>query len=158
MLNFHCTSYEEELLGSSAVGLFAGAAHVTAKACHRDYPTRPTATRLRRRALLLLDEPTNHLDLDAALWLDDYIRRRCKSAVLAVSHDEAFLDALEGGLLAVPRSDGAGAHRDVSTAGASLLLAALDSGAELEQIDLGWNPLGPTAARPFSCSQDFFVL
>jgi ATP-binding cassette subfamily F protein 3 len=42
--------------------------------------------------LLLLDEPTNHLDLDALEWLEDHLRRRTGSLVVA-SHDRAFLDA-----------------------------------------------------------------
>ncbi len=42
--------------------------------------------------LLLLDEPTNHLDLDALEWLEDHLRRRAGS-VLVASHDRAFLDA-----------------------------------------------------------------
>ncbi|HEY8636046.1 MAG TPA: ABC-F family ATP-binding cassette domain-containing protein [Candidatus Limnocylindrales bacterium] len=42
--------------------------------------------------LLLLDEPTNHLDLDALEWLEEHLRRRAGSVVVA-SHDRAFLDA-----------------------------------------------------------------
>ncbi|MEW5992683.1 MAG: ABC-F family ATP-binding cassette domain-containing protein [Chloroflexota bacterium] len=42
--------------------------------------------------LLLLDEPTNHLDLGALEWLEDHLRRRAGTLVVA-SHDRAFLDA-----------------------------------------------------------------
>ena len=42
--------------------------------------------------LLLLDEPTNHLDLGALEWLEDHLRRRTGSLLVA-SHDGAFLDA-----------------------------------------------------------------
>jgi ATP-binding cassette, subfamily F, member 3 len=42
--------------------------------------------------LLLLDEPTNHLDLGALEWLEDHLRRRSGSLLVA-SHDRAFLDA-----------------------------------------------------------------
>jgi ATP-binding cassette subfamily F protein 3 len=43
--------------------------------------------------LLLLDEPTNHLDLDALDWLQDFLLGY-PGAVLMVSHDRAFLDAI----------------------------------------------------------------
>jgi ATP-binding cassette subfamily F protein 3 len=42
--------------------------------------------------LLLLDEPTNHLDIGALEWLEDHLRRRAGSLLVA-SHDRAFLDA-----------------------------------------------------------------
>ncbi len=43
--------------------------------------------------VLLLDEPTNHLDVTALHWLQTFIRAY-PGAVLIVSHDRAFLDAL----------------------------------------------------------------
>jgi ATP-binding cassette subfamily F protein 3 len=43
--------------------------------------------------LLLLDEPTNHLDLDARNWLESYLREY-PHAVILVSHDRFFLDAV----------------------------------------------------------------
>jgi ATP-binding cassette, subfamily F, member 3 len=43
--------------------------------------------------LLLLDEPTNHLDLDSIGWLESWLRAY-RGAVLLVSHDRAFLDAV----------------------------------------------------------------
>jgi ATP-binding cassette, subfamily F, member 3 len=42
--------------------------------------------------LLLLDEPTNHLDIGAIEWLEDHLRARGGSLLVA-SHDRAFLDA-----------------------------------------------------------------
>ena len=48
-----------------------------------------------RADLLLLDEPTNHLDLDAVLWLEDWLRG-FPGAVILVTHDREFLDAVAG--------------------------------------------------------------
>jgi ATP-binding cassette subfamily F protein 3 len=47
----------------------------------------------RQPDLLLLDEPTNHLDLDTIAWLEGWLRGY-RGAVLVVSHDRAFLDAV----------------------------------------------------------------
>lgn len=41
--------------------------------------------------LLILDEPTNHLDIEAAEWLEDFLKR-FDGGVLVVSHDRYFLD------------------------------------------------------------------
>ncbi len=48
--------------------------------------------------LLLLDEPTNHLDLKAMEWLEDFLKG-LSSAVLVVSHDRHFLDAVADSIL-----------------------------------------------------------
>ncbi|OWA36089.1 ABC transporter ATP-binding protein [Saccharibacillus sp. O16] len=40
--------------------------------------------------LLLLDEPTNHLDMDAAAWLEGFIRDS-SATIIVVSHDRYFL-------------------------------------------------------------------
>lgn len=48
---------------------------------------------LREPSLLLLDEPTNHLDLDSLRWLEAYLSGY-DGAIMLVSHDRAFLDAL----------------------------------------------------------------
>ena len=46
--------------------------------------------------VLLLDEPTNHLDVTATSWLARYLTTqfRADSAVLVVTHDRWFLDAV----------------------------------------------------------------
>jgi len=43
--------------------------------------------------VLLLDEPTNHLDLESVRWLEGFLRTY-EGAVLLVSHDRSFMDAL----------------------------------------------------------------
>ena len=43
--------------------------------------------------VLLLDEPTNHLDIDAIEWLQDLLVD-WRGALLLVSHDRAFIDAV----------------------------------------------------------------
>lgn len=48
---------------------------------------------LRHPDVLLLDEPTNHLDIESIQWLENFLSTRA-NAVLLVSHDRAFLDAV----------------------------------------------------------------
>ena len=47
--------------------------------------------------LLLLDEPTNHLDVEGVAWLAEHLatrRTRSDTALVAVTHDRWFLDAM----------------------------------------------------------------
>jgi ATP-binding cassette subfamily F protein 3 len=87
--------------------------------------------------LLLLDEPTNHLDLDALEWLEEHLRRRAGSLIVA-SHDRAFLDAtiarvweLRDRRLTVFRGDYSAYHRQREERDAR---AAKDAGTQAEQI------------------------
>ncbi|HUP54207.1 MAG TPA: ABC-F family ATP-binding cassette domain-containing protein [Methylomirabilota bacterium] len=87
--------------------------------------------------LLLLDEPTNHLDLDALEWLEEHLRRRNGSLVVA-SHDRAFLDAtvtrvweLRDRRLTAFRGDYGAYHRQREERDAR---AAKDAGTQAEQI------------------------
>jgi ATP-binding cassette subfamily F protein uup len=44
--------------------------------------------------LAILDEPTNHLDTDTIEWLEAFLTEEYRGAVLVVSHDRYFLDAV----------------------------------------------------------------
>jgi ATP-binding cassette subfamily F protein 3 len=87
--------------------------------------------------LLLLDEPTNHLDIGALEWLEEHLRRRSGSLIVA-SHDRAFLDAtvnriweLRDRRLTVFRGDYSGYHRQREERD---LRAAKDADTQEQQI------------------------
>ena len=44
--------------------------------------------------LILLDEPTNHLDVEGVAWLAEHLNSRKNLAVLVITHDRWFLDAV----------------------------------------------------------------
>ena len=44
--------------------------------------------------LILLDEPTNHLDVEGVAWLAGHLNDRKSLAVLVITHDRWFLDAV----------------------------------------------------------------
>jgi ATP-binding cassette subfamily F protein 3 len=53
--------------------------------------------------LLILDEPTNHLDIATLEWLENYLRTY-PGAILIVSHDRYFLDAVVDVIIELQRS------------------------------------------------------
>ncbi|MFC0213260.1 ABC-F family ATP-binding cassette domain-containing protein [Paenibacillus chartarius] len=53
--------------------------------------------------VLLLDEPTNHLDIPTLTWLEGYLRGY-PGAILVVSHDRFFLDALVTAIYEIERT------------------------------------------------------
>ena len=48
---------------------------------------------LQKPDVFLLDEPTNHLDIESIQWLENFLKNY-KGAVVLVSHDKTFLDAI----------------------------------------------------------------
>lgn len=55
---------------------------------------------LKRPTYLLLDEPTNHLDIESLQWMENFLNSY-EGAVVVVSHDKAFLDAITTRTLAL---------------------------------------------------------
>ncbi len=52
--------------------------------------------------LILLDEPTNHLDIESIQWLENFLKIY-GGAVVLVSHDRAFLDAVTNRTIEITR-------------------------------------------------------
>jgi len=44
--------------------------------------------------IAILDEPTNHLDVETAGWLEEYLATSYRGALVLVTHDRYFLDAI----------------------------------------------------------------
>ena len=53
--------------------------------------------------VVLLDEPTNHLDIESIQWLEEFLKTY-PGAVVMVSHDRAFLDAVTKRTLEISNS------------------------------------------------------
>ncbi|MFI3142038.1 MAG: ABC-F family ATP-binding cassette domain-containing protein [Clostridia bacterium] len=54
--------------------------------------------------LLILDEPTNHIDNDAAIYLEQYLKKY-KGAIIMVTHDRYFLDRICNKILEIDKGD-----------------------------------------------------
>ena len=49
---------------------------------------------VQRPDVAILDEPTNHLDADTAAWLEEHLAREYPGAIVLVTHDRYFLEAV----------------------------------------------------------------
>jgi ATP-binding cassette subfamily F protein uup len=105
---------------------------------------------LHRPDLLLLDEPTNHLDIEAIAWLADHLAAR-RGAMLVVTHDRWFLDAVSAATWEVADGD---VHRYEGGYAAYVLARAerdrleasrADKRRQLVRKELAWLRRGPPA-------------
>jgi len=64
--------------------------------------------------LLLLDEPTNHLDIDAINWLEEFLGS-FRGAVLLVTHDRTFLQAVATRIVEIDRGQATSYPGDYQT-------------------------------------------
>ncbi|WP_169948570.1 ABC-F family ATP-binding cassette domain-containing protein [Microbispora sp. H11081] len=100
--------------------------------------------------LLILDEPTNHLDIEAIAWLAGHLVQR-KSALLVVTHDRWFLDAVSTRTWevvdgAVERYEGGYAAYVLAKAErARIAQAAEDRRQNLMRKEIAWLRRGPPA-------------
>ncbi|RPJ80327.1 MAG: ABC transporter ATP-binding protein, partial [Deltaproteobacteria bacterium] len=44
--------------------------------------------------VLLLDEPTNHLDMESIIWIEDWLAKEFKGALLMTCHDHDFMNRI----------------------------------------------------------------
>jgi ATP-binding cassette subfamily F protein 3 len=51
--------------------------------------------------VLLLDEPTNHLDVESIVWLENWLAKEFKGAVLMTSHDRDFMNRIVSRIIEV---------------------------------------------------------
>ncbi|MFI5296833.1 MAG: ABC-F family ATP-binding cassette domain-containing protein [Polyangiales bacterium] len=56
-----------------------------------------------RPDVAILDEPTNHLDADTSQWLEDHLANDFPGAIVLVTHDRYFLDAIVDRILELER-------------------------------------------------------
>lgn len=81
--------------------------------------------------LLMLDEPTNHLDIPTLTWLEDYLRSY-PGAILVVSHDRYFLDALVTAIYEIERH---GSQRYTGNYSRFVELKAAEYEIQMKQFD-----------------------
>lgn len=105
--------------------------------------------------VLVLDEPTNHLDVEVIGWLAAHLNRRIAKALVVVSHDRWFLDAVCTRTWEVHAAGGKGRVDGYDGGYAAYVLARaermrLAAGAEarrqnLMRKELAWLRRGPPA-------------
>jgi ATP-binding cassette subfamily F protein uup len=74
--------------------------------------------------IAILDEPTNHLDADSAAWLEEFLANDFAGAIVLVTHDRYFLDAIVQRIVEIERgrlTSYSGGYGDYLTKKAELL-------------------------------------
>jgi ATPase subunit of ABC transporter with duplicated ATPase domains len=102
-----------------------------------------------RPDLLVLDEPTNHLDAEAIEWLEEHLSSY-PGAVVAASHDRAFLDAFAQRIVELDTGRATlfvGSYRSYLHQRAARLAATGGSKDAARATQLRWE-LGETDDRP----------
>ena len=100
--------------------------------------------------LLILDEPTNHLDLAMVTWLEEYLKN-WKKALLLVTHDRYFLDAVTNETIELDRGrafrydGGYSEYLEMKQQRLDFALAAERKMAQLYKQDLAWMMRGARA-------------
>jgi len=108
--------------------------------------------------VLLLDEPTNHLDIDSIVWLENLLKS-WRGAVIFVTHDRAFLDAVCTSIIELDRASlqrypgnftAYQSHKELELAAEALTNARTDKLLAQEEV---WIRKGVEARRTRSVSR-----
>ena len=108
--------------------------------------------------VLLLDEPTNHLDIDSIVWLENLLKS-WRGAVIFVTHDRAFLDAVCTSIIELDRASlqrypgnftAYQSHKELELAAEALANARTDKLLAQEEV---WIRKGVEARRTRSVSR-----
>ena len=108
--------------------------------------------------VLLLDEPTNHLDIDSIVWLENLLKS-WRGAVIFVTHDRAFLDAVCTSIIELDRASlqrypgnftAYQSHKELELAAEALTNARTDKLLAQEEV---WIRKGVEARRTRSISR-----
>jgi ATP-binding cassette subfamily F protein uup len=108
--------------------------------------------------VLLLDEPTNHLDIDSIVWLENLLKG-WRGAVIFVTHDRAFLDAVCTSIIELDRASlqrypgnftAYQSHKELELAAEALANARTDKLLAQEEV---WIRKGVEARRTRSVSR-----
>ena len=108
--------------------------------------------------VLLLDEPTNHLDIESIVWLENLLKS-WRGAVIFVTHDRAFLDAVCTSIIELDRASlqrypgnftAYQSHKELELAAEALTNARTDKLLAQEEV---WIRKGVEARRTRSVSR-----